>query len=70
MLLCPRAFAVQCLQSFYFPGRSFSKIIPAKEANWIPTPKGKFMVIMRMYWPKEEVVDGKWTVPPVEPLTH
>jgi hypothetical protein len=36
-----------------------------EEANWIPTPSGKFMVIMRMYWPKEEVVDGKWTVPPV-----
>ncbi len=23
----------------------------AKEANWLPAPKGKFSLVMRMYWP-------------------
>jgi hypothetical protein len=37
-----------------------------KEANWLPAPKGPFMMAMRLYWPKEEAMDGKWTAPPVE----
>lgn len=24
-----------------------------KEANWLPAPKGKFVLMMRLYWPKE-----------------
>ncbi len=35
------------------------------EANWLPTPNGPFMVVMRLYWPKEATLDGKWTAPPV-----
>src|SRR5438046_1842504 len=35
-----------------------------KEANWLPAPKGPFVMAMRLYWPKEEAVDGKWTAPP------
>jgi hypothetical protein len=35
-----------------------------KEANWLPAPKGPFSMIMRLYWPKEEAVEGKWTAPP------
>ncbi len=34
-----------------------------KEANWLPAPKGPFMMAMRLYWPKEEAMDGKWTAP-------
>jgi hypothetical protein len=34
-----------------------------KEANWLPAPKGPFWVIMRLYWPKEEATEGKWTAP-------
>lgn len=34
-----------------------------KEANWLPAPKGPFMMAMRLYWPKAEAVDGKWTAP-------
>jgi len=34
-----------------------------KEANWLPAPKGPFVMAMRLYWPKEEAVDGKWTAP-------
>lgn len=36
---------------------------PDKEANWLPAPKGPFSVVMRLYWPKEEAVDGTWTAP-------
>ncbi len=24
-----------------------------KEANWLPAPKGKFQLMLRMYWPNE-----------------
>ena len=24
-----------------------------KEANWLPAPKGKFILMLRLYWPKE-----------------
>jgi hypothetical protein len=34
-----------------------------KEANWLPAPKGPFAMYMRLYWPKEEALDGKWTAP-------
>jgi hypothetical protein len=37
-----------------------------KESNWLPAPKGPFMMAMRLYWPKEEAVDGKWTAPPLQ----
>jgi hypothetical protein len=36
-----------------------------KEANWLPAPKGPFSLIMRLYSPKDEAMDGKWTAPPV-----
>jgi hypothetical protein len=36
-----------------------------KEANWLPAPKGPFVMAMRLYWPKEDV-DGKWTAPPAK----
>ena len=37
-----------------------------KEANWLPAPKGPFLVVMRLYWPKPEALEGKWTVPPLK----
>jgi hypothetical protein len=37
-----------------------------KEPNWLPAPKGPFMLFMRLYWPKAEAVEGKWTVPPMQ----
>ena len=37
-----------------------------KEANWLPAPKGPFSVYMRLYWPKEEALEGKWTAPPMK----
>ena len=39
------------------------------EANWLPAPKGEFIPMLRMYWPKEakpSINDGTWKPPPVE----
>jgi len=37
-----------------------------KEANWLPAPKGPFVMYMRLYWPKAEAVEGRWTAPPLK----
>ncbi len=40
-----------------------------KEANWLPAPKGKFVLMMRLYWPQEKnpsILDGTWTPPAVK----
>jgi hypothetical protein len=40
-----------------------------KEANWLPAPKGKFALVLRMYWPTQtapSIMDGTWTPPPVK----
>jgi hypothetical protein len=34
-----------------------------KTANWLPAPTGRFSVILRIYWPRQEVVERRW-VPP------
>ena len=40
----------------------------AREANWLPAPNGPFWVAMRIYWPKDEAVNGTWKQPPLEPV--
>ncbi len=38
------------------------------ESNWLPAPKGKFVLMMRLYWPKEKapsILDGTWKPPAV-----
>lgn len=37
-----------------------------KESNWLPAPNGPFMVILRMYWPKDEARKGEWKKPPMK----
>ena len=37
-----------------------------KEPNWLPAPKGPFLVFMRLYWPKEAALDGAWKQPPMK----
>jgi len=49
--------------TLYFQNESPGK---DKEANWLPAPKGWFMVVMRLYWPKEEALNGTWTPPQVQ----
>ncbi|MDM0108989.1 DUF1254 domain-containing protein [Variovorax sp. J22R24] len=39
---------------------------PDKEENWLPAPKDGFILMMRLYWPKDtppSLLDGSWTVP-------
>jgi len=39
-----------------------------KEANWLPAPKDKFILMLRMYWPDTappSIIDGTWTPAPV-----
>jgi hypothetical protein len=39
-----------------------------KESNWLPAPGGKFILMMRLYWPREtdpSILDGSWTIPAV-----
>jgi hypothetical protein len=38
---------------------------PDQESNWLPAPKGPFQMAMRLYWPKEAALEGKWTAPPL-----
>lgn len=37
-----------------------------KENNWLPAPKDNFNLTIRLYWPTEEVLKGKWTPPSVK----
>jgi hypothetical protein len=40
-----------------------------KESNWLPAPADKFILMFRLYWPKEtppSIIDGTWTIPPVK----
>jgi hypothetical protein len=40
-----------------------------KEQNWLPAPKDQFILMMRLYWPKEKppsILDGSWRIPPVK----
>lgn len=39
---------------------------PDKESNWLPAPRGPFNMVLRMYWPQRSVIDGSWTIPPIE----
>jgi hypothetical protein len=39
-----------------------------KEANWLPAPKGEFIPMLRMYWPKEtspSILNGTWEIPAI-----
>lgn len=39
-----------------------------KEANWLPAPADRFILMLRMYWPKEtnpSILDGTWKIPAV-----
>jgi hypothetical protein len=33
--------------------------------NWLPAPNSGFNVMMRIYGPKENVLNGKWIPPPI-----
>jgi hypothetical protein len=37
-----------------------------KESNWLPAPKGPFIMYLRLYWPRHTAVEGNWTAPPLK----
>jgi hypothetical protein len=40
-----------------------------KESNWLPAPTGKFIPMLRLYWPKEtppSIIDGTWKIPAIQ----
>lgn len=52
--------------TIYFQNESPGK---DKESNWLPAPKKDFLLMLRMYWPKEEtpsILNGTWTPPVVK----
>jgi hypothetical protein len=34
--------------------------------NWLPAPEGEFAMTIRAYGPKEELINGDWSPPPVK----
>src|SRR5215467_11809945 len=45
---------------------------PDKEANWLPAPIGKFVLMMRLYWPDEKspsIINGTWKPPVAQKVT-
>ena len=43
-----------------------------KESNWLPAPAGKFILMLRLYWPNEKdpsIIDGSWKIPPVKKVS-
>ncbi|MDT4840849.1 hypothetical protein FQZ97_746830 [compost metagenome] len=41
------------------PGKS-------RQSNWLPAPRGPFMVTTRYYWPKPAMLNGKWAPPEIK----
>lgn len=37
-----------------------------RESNWLPAPDGPFYLMMRIYLPKPEVLNGDWKQPPLQ----
>jgi uncharacterized protein (TIGR03000 family) len=40
-----------------------------KESNWLPSPKGEFVLMLRLYWPEEmnpSIINGTWKPPAVK----
>jgi len=34
-----------------------------KQSNWLPAPNGPFMLVLRLYWPKPDALNGVWKAP-------
>jgi hypothetical protein len=36
-----------------------------KESNWLPAPDGSVYMVMRLYWPRAEALNGQWQPPAI-----
>ncbi|MCV7423623.1 DUF1254 domain-containing protein [Mycobacterium yunnanensis] len=36
---------------------------PERDPNWLPAPEGPFRLVLRLYWPKPDALDGQWQAP-------
>jgi hypothetical protein len=43
---------------------------PSGPSNWLPAPAGRFYLMLRLYIPAPEVLDGTWRPPPIEPVSR
>jgi hypothetical protein len=34
-----------------------------RQPNWLPAPPGPFTIFLRLYWPKEDALNGSWQAP-------
>lgn len=41
---------------------------PESDAAWLPAPRGRFFLVLRVYGPGPAVVSGEWSPPPVDRL--
>jgi hypothetical protein len=44
---------------------------PEKESNWLPAPNGRFVLMLRLYWPDETgptILNGTWKPPAVQQM--
>ena len=39
-----------------------------KEANWLPAADGPFLMALRLYWPRQDAIEGRWRAPALERL--
>lgn len=40
----------------------------AQTANWLPSPPAAFNLLMRLYWPQPEILQGQWQPPSIRCL--
>jgi hypothetical protein len=43
-----------------------------KESNWLPSPPGDFILMLRLYWPRENspsIINGSWKIPPAKKVS-
>jgi len=40
------------------------------ESNWLPAPADGFTVVMRLYWPSQEIIDGVWELPELQKISE
>jgi hypothetical protein len=39
---------------------------PDRQSNWLPSGDGPFNLTIRLYWPKQSILDGSWHPPALE----